>query len=365
MRSMMNTFSYNITRNAPVRDTHNRLVIGAGHVIPDLITTGGMPPLQLSSNDVYVTQEPSSSYTTISSTEVKDPNDLIVIASAEAYTMIAGKLIEVCNNVLSEYTHRTKGQYHDPHNWREIHLRIVSDEAKFRFETTHLIAMAREQKVLTSYRTLLRNTDIDTAFRVAGEMAHMLGKIDVERSRHTHVMCLTKDADVMEPYVHFLKQLAESESFTKVTTVNVLPYALRSPHVRIAEERSITSYEGLQVSTRAADNDDAPSSDIHAKTEDELINPQIHEDASSDSEGSQDDIEDITQHALETDNHSTRSSTAFPTLASFMPQRMDIIFGETHGAHHAMISQKYNLQAGDAEHACYDKGFDVNRAHDM
>ncbi|KAK3234644.1 hypothetical protein CYMTET_55194 [Cymbomonas tetramitiformis] len=369
MQSMINTFSYNIARGAPVRDTRNRIIVGAGHVIPELVAAGGTPSLHLSSNDVYVTHdatftETSSSYTTMSSTETKDPNDLIVLASAEAYTMIAGKLLEVCNNVLSEYTHRTKGQYHEPHDWREIHLRIISDDAKFRFETTHLIAMAREQKLLTSYRTLLRNADIDITFRVAGEIAHLLGKIDVERSRRTHIMCLTKDAEGMEPYVHFLKQLAESENFTKVTTVNVLPYALRNPYVQITAARPVTSYEQLQVSTRSVEVGDHPPSDVEPRGNDEATYHPNYEDTPSDSEEAEEcaeeDIEEITQHATASVHAAPGRPNTFSNFASFIPQRMDIIFGETNGAHNAAIDQKYNLQVDDTAQRLHDTRLDAS-----
>ncbi|KAK3253840.1 hypothetical protein CYMTET_36927 [Cymbomonas tetramitiformis] len=148
---------------------------------------------------------------------------LIVVASAEAYAMIAGGLLEACEAALNNHAAEV--------GWNKVHVRIVSDNVPFRFEAQQLMEVVKEQKRFSSLRMIGTKKNLNTAHRVLADLAYVVGRLDMNTSRCTIVACLLKSATLGRECEAFLRQLVSTGSYPVTVFLDVTRSALRWPHV--------------------------------------------------------------------------------------------------------------------------------------
>eukprot|EP00854_Cymbomonas_tetramitiformis_P000415 gene415-770_t len=150
------------------------------------------------------------------------PDKLIVVCSAEAYAMIAGGLLKSCDD--------TRDLIPTKAGWKEVHMRIVSDNVAFKFEAQQLMSVVREQKRFTTLRMIGSKKNADTEARVFADLAYVVGRMEKRKDRDTCVACLTKNTPVADACTPFLRQISEDGMGPVLNIINVTPLALRAPH---------------------------------------------------------------------------------------------------------------------------------------
>ncbi|KAK3235561.1 hypothetical protein CYMTET_17822 [Cymbomonas tetramitiformis] len=141
---------------------------------------------------------------------------LYIVSSAEAYAMVAGSLFESLLGRLPTT--------HVDADWTEVHLRVTSDNTRFRFDAQQLVAVVKEQKRFTSMSTTSKEDAVATDERVFNDMAYMLGAIE---SRSALLVCLTKKTETARACAKFLQKLSSSNTGPTLAIVDVNEVAVR------------------------------------------------------------------------------------------------------------------------------------------
>ncbi|KAK3288418.1 hypothetical protein CYMTET_4102 [Cymbomonas tetramitiformis] len=147
---------------------------------------------------------------------------LTVVASAEAYAMVAGGLMRACEAALSKHREGIA--------WTQVHMRIVSDNVPFKFEAQQLMEVVKEQKQLNSLRMVGSKKKMNTAHRVLADLAYVVGRLDMDTSRRTVVVCLLKDASLARETETFMRQIVPTGCYPDTVFLDATSLALRWPH---------------------------------------------------------------------------------------------------------------------------------------
>lgn len=153
-----------------------------------------------------------------------------IVCTTSAYTMIAGKLTDICD----------REERRDDDEGTECHLIMASDVVEFRFAAKEMMIFAKEFRNFTSTRRIARSIDttMPPTTRLAIEVAGLLGDFSGDANTSSRVIWLNEGECETEKHIRFLKRLASSQSTDVIIdSIDVTPYAIRKPmHVDVCAE---------------------------------------------------------------------------------------------------------------------------------